>query len=238
MSTNEGINMLTACQYRELFRRRATGEFEAMECTKQLYTLLEELYFEGMTILDIPCGVGHYYRVLKNLGDIDYVGADLDHKCIQLAEHVWREDDGLSLFCVKNILSITKENIGVFDVVICYNMLLHLDNFQAALRRLLNVTGKHLLVRSLFGEESKFGTIPVSRDYKHVYPRGKINYNVYSRDEVRAFINWAGDYDVQFIDEEILIPPAHIEAQAKILKADPADFSLESGYEILFVTRK
>ena len=74
LTKKETYNMkqLTAKKYRELFKLRAEGKLDDMECTKNLYKLLKPLYFNGIKILDVPCGVGHYFRKIKELGGINY----------------------------------------------------------------------------------------------------------------------------------------------------------------------
>lgn len=156
------MKRLTAEKYRELFRLRAEGELDHMECTKHLYEILKPLYFEGMKILDVGCGAGHYYRKLRELGAIDYWGVDIDEGAIEIANEVWGEDPNVA-FGIRDANDLNfKDNS--FDVVICYNLLLHLGGYKNALKEMFRVARKFLIVRSLFGDGEKIRTERVTND--------------------------------------------------------------------------
>jgi ubiquinone/menaquinone biosynthesis C-methylase UbiE len=241
------VKKLTAEKYRELFRLRAEGKLDHMECTKSLYRLLKPLYFRGMKILDVPCGVGHFFRKLRELGEIEYLGIDLDPVSIKIAREIWKNAPNAK-FEVGDIKKLNLEDNSM-DVVYCYNLLLHLESYESALRELFRVSKKYLLVRSLFDEKTQIRKVDVSEDYFDVYKTGFAYYNTYARDDIIKFLRKLGPCKIKFIDDNVVIPESDIKKQAEILGVDESEFARGGGekkqslkemqlnYEVLFLEK-
>lgn len=238
---------LTAKKYRELFRLRAEGKLDDMECTKSLYKILKPIYFDGIKILDIPCGVGHYFRKLKELGNIDYLGIDSDSKAIETAKEIWKNEPN-ARFDVQDVSNLDLKDNSI-DIIYCYNLLLHLKDYKEALRELFRVSKKYIIVRSLFNEKENIKSLDIARDYLDVYPSGEVYYNTYSREDVTKFLKDLGSSKFKFIEDNPSIPRENIEKQKKLLKVDSFEFTKEGGnrrqkykrlelnYEILFIEK-
>jgi SAM-dependent methyltransferase len=229
----------TADQYRELFRLRAVGELDEMECAKSLLKLMKELYFEGAYILDIPCGVGHYYRTLRKLGNIWYHGADADKVAIDIAKNTWYYDRALQnvKFFVCDVISGVGLPFRAYDFVICYNLLLHLPHYQTALTNLLHTTNKYLIIRSLFAEETKIMEVEIPEGYDVVYGKRGIYYNVWGEYEIVSYIKQFGNFSCKFIDDEVVVADKEIERQSELLGVSKSTFTSGKGYKVLLVER-
>ena len=239
---------LTAEKYRELFKLRAEGKLGNMECTKRLFDILKPLFSERMSILDVSCGVGHYFRKVKELGTINYLGVDLDAKAIEIANEVWKDYPNVS-FKVMNASKLELEN-NSYDIVYCYNLLLHLKDYKDVLKELLRVSGKHVIVRSLFDDEYCTTKHEASVDYRNVYSDGFFFYNTYARDDVRNFLNNLGSFKIEFLDDNSKIPENELEKQAKLLEVNSTEFAktgakklqewkgLKLNYEILIIEKE
>lgn len=241
------MKQLTAKKYRELFKLRAEGKLDDMECTKSLYKILKPLYFNGMKILDIPCGVGHYFRKIRELGNIDYLGIDFDSKAIDMAEEIWKDAPN-ARFEVQNVFNLSLKGDSM-DIVFCHNLLLHLSDYKDALRELLRVSKKYLIIRSLFDEKKSINSVDVAKDYLDVYPSGKIWYNTYARNDVAQFLKNLGPCKFKFIKDNPLVSQEGIVKQKKLLRVDSSEFAKGGGkkrqefkgmklnYEVLFIEK-
>lgn len=240
------MKRLTAKKYRELFKLRAEGKLEDMECTKSLYKLLEKLYLKGMKVLDIPCGAGHYFRKIRELGEIEYLGIDLDSKAIEIAKEIWKDVPNVR-FEVQGITKLNLEDSSM-DVVYCYNLLLHLKSYEEALRELFRVSKRYLLVRSLFDEKENTRQVKVSKDYFEVYKSGFAYYNTYARDDVVKFLKSLGPCKSAFMKDTVAIPKTSLKEQAKVLGVKVSEFtrggnkkqrlkSMPLNYEVLFIEK-
>lgn len=216
---------LTAEKYRELFRLRATGELEPMECTNSLCSLLASRVGDATRVLDVACGVGHYYERLRTIAEIDYTGVDLDPHSVGMAQEVWT-DDANARFIVapSNELPFAERS---FDVVICYNLVLHLPEFEATLRELLRVSRSAVLLRSLFDEGESRESVEVAEDYLHVYPSGRAHYNTYARGAVERLCRSVGGWSVRFIRDNRAIPQESLKRQSELLGAAASEFATQ-----------
>lgn len=242
------MEKMTAKKYRELFKARAEGKLDNMECTKNLYRILEGLYFDGIKILDTACGLGHYFRKIRELGDIDYLGIDIDSEAIEIAKQIWKDTPNAK-FEIQDVRHLNLEE-NFFDLVYCYNLLLHLGDYKDALKELFRVSKKYIIVRSLFDEEQSINLFDVAEDYRGVYPSGKIHYNTYARNDVAEFLKDLGSWKFRFVKDNAPIPKESIEKQRNYLEVDESEFTrtndnrqkeyfkgLLLNYEILFIEK-
>jgi SAM-dependent methyltransferase len=132
---------------------RARGTLGEMESTKQLVDLVKEAWQPGMRVLDVGCNAGHYLRGLRRLAsDLDYVGVDAYSHYISAASEIYSGDEH-ARFEVKDIYEpLFPED--PFDIVYCCNVILHLPDFRAPLRNLLESTKKVCFVRTLLGDHT------------------------------------------------------------------------------------
>lgn len=235
-------------KYRELFELRAKGKLSSMECTKSLCGILNLKYFEGMTICDVGCGVGHYFRELRELGKIKYFGVDLDPRMITIAKETWKDIANVE-FDVQDASKLEFED-NLFDVVFCYNLLFHVNDYKPVLRELVRVSNKYVLVRALFDDDTHTNSIDASDEYCNIYSRGGFQYNTYARNDIAKYLKDIGVQQFKFIKDNIPIPNENIEEQAKILDVDPSMFSktiegdeqqilggLNLNYEVLYIEK-
>ncbi|MEM2963780.1 MAG: class I SAM-dependent methyltransferase [Candidatus Anstonellales archaeon] len=221
------MKKLTADKYRELFRLRAEGKLDHMECTKSLYRLLKPLYFKGIKILDVPCGVGHFFRKLRELGEIEYLGIDIDPESIRIAKEIWKNAPNAKF----QVGDITRLNLSdnSMDIVYCYNLMLHLETYEAALKELFRVSKRYLFVRSLFGEKTQIRKVEVCDDYWDVYKSGFVYYNTYAREDIIRFLRGLGPCKIRFIDDNVVIPESSIKKQAQVLGVNESEFTKGGG---------
>lgn len=241
------MEKMTAEKYRELFRLRAQGKLDDMECTKRLYEILKDLYFDGVKILDSACGLGHYFRKIRELGNIDYLGIDVDPKAIEMAKEVWRDASNAE-FEVQDVHHLYLED-NSFDIVYCYNLLLHLRDYKEPLKELFRVSKRYIIVRSLFDEKESINSFDVASDYLEVYPSGKVQYNTYARNEVANFLKTLDPCNFKFIEDNVSISQETIERQSNDLNVNGSEFArggegqkehfkgLLLNYEILFIEK-
>ena len=135
------------------------------------------------------------------------------------------------------------------DVVYCYNLLLHLEDYKEALRELFRVSKRYIIVRSLFDEEESINTVDVAEDYLEVYPSGKVYYNTYARKDVANLLRGLGSCEFRFIKDNLLVPQESTEKQEKLLGIDSSEFTKGGGnkrqefkglglnYEVLFIEK-
>jgi ubiquinone/menaquinone biosynthesis C-methylase UbiE len=200
-----------------------------------------------MKLLDVPCGVGHFFRKLRELGEIEYLGIDLDSESIKIAKEIWKNTPNAK-FEVGDVTKLNLEDNSM-DVVYCYNLLLHLESYGDALKELFRVSKKYLLVRSLFDEKNCTRKVTVSKDYLEVYKTGFAYYNTYARDDVVKFLRSLAPCKTKFIKDNVAIPESSIKKQAKILGVEKSEFTKGGGekkqslkemplnYEVLFVKK-
>jgi SAM-dependent methyltransferase len=92
---------------------------------------------------DIGCGVGYFSKFLSDLG-LRVVGVDGREENAAECKRRYPE----ITFVTANAEDLPKE-IGIFDVVLCFGLLYHLENPFRAIRGLHTLTGKLLLVESM-----------------------------------------------------------------------------------------
>ena len=227
-------------KYRELFRLRAEGKLPPMECTKSCLEHLNSFLmpdsvfsiyksYDGFHFLDVPCGAGHYFTMLQSLGDIVYHGVDVDSGMIKNAKEVWGKTMNAT-FTVGDVCRLPFPDDS-FNVVLCYNLLLHLpQGYKKALQELCRVVKPdgRLLIRSLFDDHESI--LSIDNDF----------YNTYSRDDVRKFLLTLPDkYSCWFYPDSVVVDQKDIEMQSKTLNVDESEFTVDSlfkGYNMNYET--
>lgn len=139
--------------YGELLYSRATGQSEEMESSKAVCELLSKVYKPGMKLVDVGCGAGHYLRSLRERldQDIDYTGIDATKHYIDLAKKAFPTQAN---FHLGDIYDIPLED-NSFDIVMSNNVILHLPPPPvAALRELIRVSKRYVVVRTVFSKRN------------------------------------------------------------------------------------
>jgi SAM-dependent methyltransferase len=133
--------------------KRAKNELPQMECTKQLVKLLRSAYKPGLRVLDVGCNAGHYLRGLLEIdAKMNYTGVDAYATYINEAKKIYK---GLpnAKFAVKDIFKPIFPD-EPFDITFCCNVLLHLPDFRAPLRHVLESTRTVCFVRTLVADSA------------------------------------------------------------------------------------
>lgn len=141
-------------KYGDYFFDIATGKLPEMFCSKSVVEEIKPLYRNGMSILDVACGAGHYLRSLRKHLDrnVDYVGVDKTDFFLQKAKEAFPEiKDRFKKGNIQNIPM--KENI--FDIVMANNVILHLPpNPIRAIKELIRVSKKYVIIRTVLGHRN------------------------------------------------------------------------------------
>lgn len=136
--------------YEKLMRARAEGKAEEMEAAKSLKESLD--YKEGMTVLDVGCGTGYYYRTLSQLDkNIDYTGTDITEGYLETARKNFPE----AKFIKGDLMSLPFDD-NSFDTVICVNVLQHLKHTEVkdAIKELIRVSRGNVVLRVPIGDRN------------------------------------------------------------------------------------
>lgn len=96
------------------------------------------------TALDVGCGFGFFSQSLADLG-LKVSAIDARSENVSVAKTRSPEVD----FRVGNIEAVALENFGAYDLVYCAGVLYHLENPLRALRNLVALTGKVLLIETV-----------------------------------------------------------------------------------------
>ncbi len=100
------------------------------------------------SILELGCGEG-YWVIQWNLGGIQARGSDISQQIITIAKKNARDACiSTEIFSQKNIYDITPEH-DVADLIVCCEVLEHLDDPHAGLVALQKVVSEHLIIRGV-----------------------------------------------------------------------------------------
>jgi len=181
--------------------KRATGELPEMESAKQLVDLVRDVYIPGMRILDVGCAAGHYYRSLATIDrDIEYLGIDATVAYVEFANDYFKNRK--AKFLIGDIFDLSDE-LGVFDIVFCCNLILHLPDFRVPIENLLKVTKKYCFIRTLIGEKTHLSKFLYSDNFdENNNPTNFVYQNTYSFGLLKGFIDSLGDFNVELVDDE------------------------------------
>tara|TARA_Y200000002_G_C22549053_1_gene607378 strand:+ start:51 stop:815 length:765 start_codon:yes stop_codon:yes gene_type:complete len=182
-------------KYGQMFFQRAVGKLNEMESSKALAKIIYPLIKQNSKILDAGCGAGHYLRSILKLSnkDFQYYGIDLTQSYIDLAKKIkWKVKADFQKMNVEK-LSFKK---NTFDISICSNVLLHLENPNLALKKLVITTKKFLVIRTLISEKDYITKEVINIKNKNnftnsIKPTDFIYYNSFSKKTLNFWINSA-----------------------------------------------
>jgi len=122
------------------------------------------------SVLDVGCGQGSLLATLMPLKpDARYTGVDLSEKAMAVARRRAPQADFATLDVASGHLDRR------FDLVLCTDVVEHIEDDVAALRNLASMTGKYLLVSTLQGRMRDFErTVGHYRNYRHGELQAKI----------------------------------------------------------------
>ena len=124
----------------------------------------------GRRVLDAGCGVGYGSRMLARAGAADVVGLDVSAKAVDAAAD---GAPGNASFVVGDVHALPFE-AGRFDVVVCFEVIEHVDGQDGVIAELARV-----LVPG--------GVLAISSPNRDVYPAGNPHHlHEYVPDELRA----------------------------------------------------
>jgi len=95
--------------------------------------------------LDVGCGLGDFSGFLSRLGIARVVGIDGRSENLAEARNRYQDVD----FKLGDVEELPVEQLGSFDLVLCFGVLYHLENPLRAIRNLYALTQKILLVESM-----------------------------------------------------------------------------------------
>lgn len=195
-------NWRYARRYGELLRDRAQGKFPEMEYCRFLRKLMAADYRQGDTVLEIGSGAGHIYASLRRqFPGLDYTGIDITPSYVEMAKELFGHEPN-TRFLVGDLYQPNFPR-SRYDLMICYNVLLHLPDYRLPLTRLLDLTGRVLFIRTLLEE-----TTTIRRDYRSTrvidpgYEDRTSFYNTYAVGEFTDFIHAHGKWGVDVLEEE------------------------------------
>ena len=182
-------------KYGQMFLKRAVGKLNEMESSKALAKIIHSHIKNKSKILDAGCGVGHYLRSILNLSNknFQYYGIDLTQNYINLAKKVkWKVKTNFKKMNVEK-LSFKKNS---FDICICSNVLLHLENPNLALKKLVIATKKFIVIRTLISEKDYITKEVINNKNKNnftnsINPNDFVYYNSFSKKTIKFWIKSA-----------------------------------------------
>lgn len=187
--------------YADIFKKRAVGDLPEMESSKAAAKKMAASFNDGDSILDVGCGAGHYlvsYDKALQGKKFHYTGVDVTPKYIEIAQEVFGNRQDVD-FLVGSIYKIPFAD-KTFDIVVCNNVLLHLPEVRIAIRELLRVTKKVLIIRALVGDKSyrikdiytkkdmDFFTSEIDTFDENGEPKDFSFYNIYSKKYISAVV--------------------------------------------------
>jgi ubiquinone/menaquinone biosynthesis C-methylase UbiE len=83
--------------YGKIFSKRAKGILPEMESSKATSKILSKIIKSKNSILDVGCGVGHYYVSLNKRikHDFEYFGIDLNSEYIRIAKEIFKNNSNV-----------------------------------------------------------------------------------------------------------------------------------------------
>lgn len=187
--------------YGELMRKRALGKEPEIEQVKHLVKLIRKVYKPGMKILDVGCGVGHFYPSLKRIDpNITYHGIEVSEHYVKLAKKVFAGEKNFKIS--RGDIFDIKLKDDSYDIVICYMVLPFIPNYQKAVGELMRVARRHVFIRLLLSDYTY-----IIKIFKQGYRKGAPFefYNIYSQDEFVHHLKKLGAKKVEVLEDEFKI---------------------------------
>lgn len=187
--------------YGKLMRRRALGKEPEMEQVKQLVKLVRKVYEPGMKVLDVGCGVGHFYPSLKKIDpNVTYHGVDISKHYVELAKDVFAGEENFEV-SRGDIFNLKLKN-NSYDIVICYMVLPFIPDYQKAVKEIMRITKRHVFIRLLLSDYTY-----IIKIYKRGYGEGAPfeYYNIYLEEEFVRYLKKFGAKKVEVIPDEFKI---------------------------------
>jgi SAM-dependent methyltransferase len=118
---------------------RTQGKFQ----TDQRCPLLAQVAFQDKRVLDIGCNSGQYSLFAKARGAREVIGIDLDEHRLYQAQMLALNEELDVTFRKQNLLE--TEDLGVFDIVLCFAVLTEIEDFFGAIKALKKLIGGQAL---------------------------------------------------------------------------------------------
>jgi SAM-dependent methyltransferase len=100
-------------------------------------------------VLDAGCGMGHFYPVLmESRPNVKYWGFDNSNEMIKKAKEFFPHMDGN--FGNGDLYNMDK--FGVYQTVVCIDILIHLPDIVTPIKEMWKHTGKELIIVTRVGE--------------------------------------------------------------------------------------
>ena len=187
--------------YSEVFYKRAIGQYPEMETAKAMAKMLAKIVKNGDKVADIGCGCGHFYRSLKKKikKEFYYYGVDPYDIYLKKAKKAWKYEKNV-YFKKGNILKIPYQK-NEFEVVYSSNVLIHIPQSELAIKELMRIAKKKLIIRTVVYDYSykiqlvynkkwwKYTKVnPVDEFDIEGNPRSFAYYNILSFDYIKAIV--------------------------------------------------
>ena len=147
-----------------------TADGELIEVEHLARYLWASRLVRGRSVLDAGCGVGYGSALLARAGAADVVGIDLSAQAVEAARPGAPDN---AAFLVGDVHELSFE-AGRFDVVVCFEVIEHVDRQDAAIAELARVLAPD-------------GVLAISSPNREVYPPGNPHHlHEYVPEELRA----------------------------------------------------
>lgn len=183
------IKQWNNAKYQKIFAKRAKGTLPEMESSKAVAQILDKWIRNDDKILDVGCGVGHYYVSLKNKikKNFQYFGLDIKEDYIKEAKKIFKNQSSVH-FKKGDIYDLPFKN-NFFEIVMFNNTLENLPSIDKPIKELLRVTKNYLLLRVLVDERSFYIKEVIDSTFtKNGEPKKYFYFNIYSRDYLKKII--------------------------------------------------
>jgi ubiquinone/menaquinone biosynthesis C-methylase UbiE len=123
-------------------------------------------------VLDAGCGSGEVYKYLKPLleqKNASYMGIDGSMEFLKLSRSKFPDTQ----FELQNLYGLTLSNDS-FDVVYCIDVLQHCNYYEQAIKELLRVTKRVLLIRTWVHGKKEDNLSFDNEFYNNIYSKDKL----------------------------------------------------------------
>lgn len=136
-----------------------------------------EVSEEKAKIMDVGCGTGTLYENIKDENlDVEYLGIDITSKIIEINRNAFPE----ARWEIQDANNI-KLKSNSFDIVVCKDLLEHIQNYRKPVEKFLEISRKRVLL-AFFNASNSLEKTLISRI------KNKYYWNTISRFELEAFL--------------------------------------------------